>query len=100
MADTDWSQFSPVNQPASGETDWSNFSPADAPKKQNKGIAADLVTDVKRGVQQLPGAVQRAVTKRTTVAGKRGRRSLKDSALQADLVQVPEDEILFKKQYY
>lgn len=57
MADTDWSQFSPVNQPASGETDWSNFSPADAPKKQNKGIAADLVTDVKRGVQQLPGAV-------------------------------------------
>lgn len=26
-------------------------------KKQNQGIAADLVTDVKRGVEQLPGAV-------------------------------------------
>ncbi len=51
-------------------------------------------------VEEEPVAVQRAVTKRTTVSGKRGRRSLKDSALQDDLVQVPEDEVLFKKQYY
>lgn len=35
-----------------------------------------------------------------TVPGKRGRRSLKDIALQADLIQVPDDETLFKKQYY
>lgn len=33
-------------------------------------------------------------------AGKRGRRSLKDIAVNADLVQIPEDDILFKKQYY
>lgn len=32
--------------------------------------------------------------------GKRGRKSLKEIALSADLIQVPEDEILFKKQYY
>ncbi len=51
-------------------------------------------------LEEAPVPVQRAVAKRTTVAGKRGRRSLKDSALQADLVQVPEDEVLFKKQYY
>ncbi len=31
---------------------------------------------------------------------KRGRRSLKEVAIQADLIQVPEDEILFQKQYY
>jgi DNA-binding transcriptional MerR regulator len=31
---------------------------------------------------------------------KRGRRSLKDIATTADLLQIPEDEILFKKQYY
>lgn len=37
---------------------------------------------------------------RTPSAGKRGRRSLKDIALNADLIQVPEDEILFQKQYY
>lgn len=30
----------------------------------------------------------------------RGRRSLKDISLTADLVQVPEDDILFQKQYY
>jgi DNA-binding transcriptional MerR regulator len=51
-------------------------------------------------VEEAPLSLQSTVIKRTTVAGKRGRRSLKDSALQADLVQVPEDEILFKKQYY
>ena len=30
----------------------------------------------------------------------RGRRSLKEVAISADLIQVPEDEILFQKQYY
>lgn len=30
----------------------------------------------------------------------RGRRSLKEIAIKADLIQVPEDDILFKKQYY
>jgi DNA-binding transcriptional MerR regulator len=30
----------------------------------------------------------------------RGRRSLKDINLTADLIQIPEDEILFQKQYY
>lgn len=34
------------------------------------------------------------------VAGKRGRRSLKEIGLTADLIQVPDDEILFQKQYY
>lgn len=34
------------------------------------------------------------------ITGKRGRRSLKDIALTADLIQIPEDEILFQKQYY
>jgi len=34
------------------------------------------------------------------LTGKRGRRSLKDIGITADLVQIPEDEILFKKQYY
>lgn len=33
-------------------------------------------------------------------ASKRGRRSLKDIGLTADLIQVPEDEVLFQKQYY
>lgn len=32
--------------------------------------------------------------------GKRGRKSMKEIASRVDLVQVPEDEELFKKQYY
>ena len=31
---------------------------------------------------------------------KRGRKSLKEMGIDADLIEVPEDEILFKKQYY
>jgi DNA-binding transcriptional MerR regulator len=33
-------------------------------------------------------------------ASTRGRRSLKDAGINADLIQIPEDEILFQKQYY
>ena len=31
---------------------------------------------------------------------KRGRKSLKEMGIDADLVQIPEDQILFQKQYY
>lgn len=31
---------------------------------------------------------------------KRGRKSLKQSAVEADMITVPDDEILFQKQYY
>ena len=34
------------------------------------------------------------------VTGKRGRKSLKEIAIHADLLMIPEDDILFKKQYY
>lgn len=48
----------------------------------------------------LPAADLKKEKKHTSVTGKRGRRSLKDSSLATDLVNVPEDEELFKKQYY
>lgn len=32
--------------------------------------------------------------------GKRGRRSLKEIAITADLINIPPDDILFQKQYY
>ena len=34
------------------------------------------------------------------IASKRGRPSLKEIDINADLVQIPPDEILFQKQYY
>lgn len=33
-------------------------------------------------------------------ASTRGRRSLKETGIYADLIEVPEDDILFQKQYY
>jgi len=39
-------------------------------------------------------------TKIQKVISTRGRRSLKDIGLDADLIQVPPDELLFQKQYY
>src|SRR5690349_8351950 len=49
---------------------------------------------------QLP--VQKVPEKNTDPkpVSTRGRRSLKDIGLEADLIQVPEDSILFQKQYY
>lgn len=40
------------------------------------------------------------VIENKVTTGKRGRKSLKEIALNADLLQIPEDDILFKKQYY
>ncbi|HVZ57021.1 MAG TPA: MerR family transcriptional regulator [Chitinophagaceae bacterium] len=47
-----------------------------------------------------PEAAPRRERERSGPVSTRGRRSLKEIALEADLVQVPEDEILFQKQYY
>lgn len=37
---------------------------------------------------------------RNITENRRGRRSLKEIAINADLIQIPEDEVLFQKQYY
>ena len=50
-------------------------------------------------VIQKPGE-KKSTGKKKKPGSVRGRRSLKESALPADLIQVPEDEILFRKQYY
>ena len=47
-----------------------------------------------------PVAIATSPVKKEKKQSTRGRRSLKDMDINADLVQIPEDEILFKKQYY
>jgi DNA-binding transcriptional MerR regulator len=46
-----------------------------------------------------PASIPLTSTKKK-IASTRGRRALKDFALTSDLIEVPEDEILFQKQYY
>ncbi len=56
------------------------------------------ISTLKEPMIEIKEIKQKAPPKQS--AGKRGRRSLKDIALTADLIQVPEDDVLFQKQYY
>jgi len=62
-----------------------------AMQKEEMTIANEPVTGSKK---DAPAPVTAATP------GKRGRRSLKDIAINADLISIPPDEILFQKQYY
>ncbi len=72
---------------------------------ENTPIAAStVIVEQKEEVTVNNPAITRKEDKQepnsSIVTGKRGRKSLKEIAISADLIQVPEDEILFKKQYY
>jgi DNA-binding transcriptional MerR regulator len=54
---------------------------------------AEEISDVP---QEAPATIE---TPRRSLS-KRGRISLKDADINADLIQIPPDEILFQKQYY
>jgi DNA-binding transcriptional MerR regulator len=65
--------------------------------EENVGVRDVGKTVTEKVVKNEPGT---ASTNNPVTGGRRGRRSLKDIAANADLIQVPEDEILFQKQYY
>lgn len=44
--------------------------------------------------------LQKAVEGAERPVSTRGRRALKDIGINADLIQIPKDEVLFQKQYY
>jgi DNA-binding transcriptional MerR regulator len=62
-------------------------------------------TETTAGIPVLEEPVSSVSKTKTALASsasgsKRGRKSFKDISLEADLIHIPEDEILFKKQYY
>lgn len=68
----------------------------DTPVSVSSVITEEKITAVKQ-----PAVLFREKKKKPgAVPGKRGRKSLKEIAISADLIQVPEDEVLFQKQYY
>ncbi|MEI2740519.1 MAG: MerR family transcriptional regulator [Chitinophagaceae bacterium] len=80
-----------------------DFAPVD--EVGNTPVAASSVMVKEKAVMEVqkPVSAPKEESKdviATTAAGKRGRKSLKEIAISADLIQVPEDDILFKKQYY
>jgi len=50
--------------------------------------------------QQVEVAVTASIVENKKPPSTRGRRSLKEIGINADLIQIPEDDILFQKQYY
>jgi len=49
---------------------------------------------------QVENKTREAVKQQIKPKSKRGRKSLKDYNAQPDVVNVPEDQVLFQKQYY
>jgi DNA-binding transcriptional MerR regulator len=68
-------------------------------------FAANNEAATEQAVLDMPPPREKPIPPAVPVAPKktgstRGRRSLKDIGLNADLIQIPDDEILFQKQYY
>ena len=72
----------------SGENDTPEVNPSPIAETKTEVEMKDTIVEIIE--KRIPPATP----------GKRGRRSLKEIAVNADLVQVPEDDILFQKQYY
>jgi DNA-binding transcriptional MerR regulator len=61
----------------------------------NVGIRIKKLKQVEEPTAEPP-----AIEKDKKIKSTRGRKSIKEVAAEADLIQIPEDEILFQKQYY
>jgi DNA-binding transcriptional MerR regulator len=70
------------------------FDFAAAEEKEKASVVAEEITPLKINISKKDQSIL------SLSNGKRGRKSLKEIAVSADLLQIPEDEILFQKQYY
>ena len=74
-----------------------------AGKVNEVGAVAPAVVEVTDAVTEHPDialAEEPSVVVNKKLTSTRGRRSLKEAGINADLIQIPDDEILFQKQYY
>jgi|SRR5438876_10810370 len=69
------------------------FEFAGVEEKANMSTTAIPINKEKKTVMEITKTLAKPVSTR-------GRKSLKDIGINADLIQIPEDDILFKKQYY
>ena len=82
--------------------DFSEISEAGLAKEESTSVIQQKYTppappDADKIIQTIKPVV---VEKNEKSVSTRGRRSLKEFGLEADLIQVPADDILFQKQYY
>lgn len=63
-------------------------------------IIEELPQEEEIAEQEIAPSIPAVSTKPKKSISTRGRRALKDYALTSDLIEIPEDDILFQKQYY
>lgn len=95
----------PTAPPAVNEPDQPNLVIDErvepGPSKLEAPVKVDLTTESTNvTIRRKPGRKQKEKTWKSATPGKRGRKSLKEIAAEADLVEIPTDEELFTKQYY
>lgn len=76
---------------------------ATADEEKTTVITTTLAQEKQATILQKPAIIeeeQPAKMEKKKKSSTRGRRSLKEIAIKADLIQIPEDDILFKKHYY
>lgn len=72
-----------------------------APVPTSSPLAAESIPTTRRTASTTRSAQRSApATSAEKPKSKRGRKSLKEVAAEADLINIPEDEVLFSKQYY
>lgn len=63
-------------------------------------MAVEPTATMEPKIAPEPKRITRGARKVPPKKGKRGRKSLKQVAAEADLIEIPDDEVLFSKQYY
>lgn len=77
-----------------------DFAPVDETEETELSTSPVTEKEEITPVQETPAVEIKKEVEAAPATGKRGRKSLKEIALNADLLQIPEDEVLFQKQYY
>lgn len=68
--------------------------------EEKEMISADAATLIATPVEEKTEKVPAPAVATKKPGSTRGRKSLKDASLASDLINIPKDEELFKKQYY
>jgi len=74
--------------------------PLDFIEQEKENEAASTPLNIRVRIKSLKTAQEQSIATSSENKSRRGRRPLKQLEQEAELVEVPEDEILFRKQYY
>src|SRR5205085_5908736 len=87
-------EFIPEDQNAAVEGSSTEYQP-----QQEKPLE-EIVVVQQEEIEILPQEEVKEIEQLRRPLSKRGRISLKDADINADLIQIPTDEVLYQKQYY